>query len=192
MLIPLGILASAGGVLPPIVSDYELISTTVLGSATPFVVFSNLGDYASTYKHLQIRAVIRGATDSQIISMRINGNTGSNYAIHSLISEFVGGSLGIRSEASTSQTSMTRIGFQAPSGSTANAFGANIIDILDPYAAKNKTIRTFGGQLQTGGGESVGLISGLYNSTDSVTSITLLRLSGDFATNSRFSIYGIR
>jgi hypothetical protein len=53
---PLGIL-SAAGAGGGVAGDYELISSEILGTTAASVTFSSLGDYSSTYKHLQIRAV---------------------------------------------------------------------------------------------------------------------------------------
>jgi hypothetical protein len=64
---------------------YELISTTILGSAQSSVVF-DVSSYTSTYKHLQIRVVTRtdrGANED-ILGIRFNGDTGSNYITHLL------------------------------------------------------------------------------------------------------------
>lgn len=69
-----------------------------------------------------------------------------------------------------------------------NAFSASITDFLDPYSTtKNKTIRTLGGY----NGETA-LNSGLWQSTSSITSITIRTTTDNFAIGSRFSIYGIR
>jgi hypothetical protein len=189
MLIPLGILASAGGV-PPILSDYELISTTILSSSTPSVTFSSLGDYASTYKHLQIRAVARSsrADTADQHSIRLNGDTGSNYAWHYMESRT--GTSTVGSDGAGSQTDI--FGSWLPAASaTSNAFGAFVLDILDPYStSKNKTIRMLNGA-QTFNIISLG--SGFRNNTESLTSVTIgSRLSSNYVAGSRFSLYGIR
>jgi hypothetical protein len=185
MLIPLGILAASGAGLVP---DYELISTTVLGGTAASVTFSNLGDYSSTYKHLQIRATARSSRASTVdgLAVRLNGDSGSNYAQHSLQGNF-------NSVTSSGATSLTRsvVSIITGASSTANYFGGVVIDLLDPFSStKNKTLRGFGGMAS----DFIRLDSGLYINTASVTSITLIQTEGanNLVAGSRFSLYGIR
>jgi hypothetical protein len=184
---PLGILSAAGAGGVAVAPDYELITSTILGTTTSSVTFSNLADYSSTYKHLQIRLVSRstrsGQTDSTL-DFRFNGVT-SGYFWHSLR----GNGSSVISEASTSQAQM-RLGYSTANNSAASAFGATVVDILDSYSTtKNKTFRGFSG---TTNGDFVVLTSGSLANTNSITSITVFDLFGNFATGSRFSLYGIR
>jgi hypothetical protein len=184
-LFPLGILSAAGaGVVD--LGSYDLLETQILGSAQASVVFSSLGTYSSTYKHLQIRYATRttfAATRDPIV-MRFNADTGSNYAHHQL---FTNG-FGPYSEAFTSQTRL-RAGEVSAANAATNIFGASVVDILDPYSTtKNKTVRAF-----TGTESFTGLFSGVYLSTSSTTSLTLLPVSAsNFVAGSRFSLYGIK
>lgn len=183
MLIPLGILAASGAGAP--MGDYELISTTTLSSAASFVTF-NVSSFASTYKHLQIRAVARStrADVDSAIGVQFNATT-SGYFWH----ELQGNGSTVSSSASTSQTSM-RLGYTTGNSSAANAFGAMVLDVLDPYSTtKNKTFRAL-----TGGTDlnRIRLTSGSLALTDSMTEIKLLDNFANFAIGSRFSIYGIR
>jgi hypothetical protein len=186
MLIPFGILSAAGAGVG-VAGDYELIETSILTSSASSVTFSNLGTYSSTYKHLQIRAVARstrsGETDS-IMAARINGVT-SGYFVH----ELQGNGSSVNSSASTSQTSM-RIGIVTAANSTANAYGATVIDILDPYSTtKNKTFRALTGQTNL---DRIRLSSGSLALTNSTTEITLLDQFANFVAGSRFSLYGLK
>jgi hypothetical protein len=179
MLIPFGVL-SAAGAGGEVGATYELIETVVLGTTTSEVVFSSLATYASTYKHLQLRAVTRSnraATDSTL-NVRFNGVT-SGYFWHSLRNG---------ADSETSQTSM-RVGYSSAASSAANSFGATVIDLSDPYSTtKNKTFRSLSGVTDS---QAV-LSSGSLANTSSVTSITFFDASGSFVTGSRFSLYGIR
>jgi hypothetical protein len=181
MLIPLGFLAGSGGGVD---TDYELIATTLVASAVSDVTFSSLATYASTYKHLQIRATARMTTGSVFgIYSQLNGDTGANYSHHLL---FGNGST-VTSAASTLNT-FVLTGLSAASDSTTNVFGSTVIDLLDPYAAKNKTIRTLSGVVSTG----IHLHSGIWVNTASLTSWKLYPQSGNWAIGSRFSLYGIK
>jgi hypothetical protein len=183
-LFPLGIL-SAAGAGGGFSSDYELIETQILGSATSEIVFSSLATYASTYKHLQVRFAARSSSAAINLRMRINGNTGSNYAWHYL----EGNGSSVASGSGATQTQMS-LGVVA---TTANQFSPGVIDILDSYSTtKNKTVRAFQGA-QSGANSWVSLTSGFYNSTDSITSVTLIAGPSDTWTSaSRFSLYGIK
>jgi hypothetical protein len=181
MLIPLGFLAGSGGVE----GDFELIETAIVsGTSTSTITFSGLASYASTYKHFQIRVV--GRAGGLGFKLRLNGDTGSNYIGHQLF----GSGSAVSSGLLTTDTSLSTA-FTAASTSTANAFSAGVIDILDAYAAKNKTMRTFTG-MTNNEYTFVALRSGLYLSTSSLTSITLLSESGNYVAGTRLSLYGIK
>ena len=178
---PLGILSAAGAGGVATTGTYELISTTTLGTATSSVTFSSLGDYSSTYKHLQLRTVAKSAqagTGSGGISAFMEINTATLNA-HYLYGD--GSAVYSGTSASGFMVNLVRAG-------VTSAFSACVTDILDPYStSKNKTIRTFGGY----NGE-LALTSGLWQSTSSTTSITIKTTADNFAIGSRFSLYGIR
>lgn len=172
-------------------SEY-LIETVVVGAAgAASVTFENLSQYSGVYRHLQLVVVARGTLDSQIMSMRINGDSGNNYANHGLTGEVEGGTRAVRSFGSSSQNSIFRVAAQAHSSSASGAFSAGIIEILDPFSTlKNKTIRSMSGQVRQTD-ESIALFSGLYLSTSAISSITLFRAGSNFVEHSRFSLYGV-
>jgi hypothetical protein len=191
-LFPLGILSAAGaGGAPAGPSDYELITTEILGTSQASVTFNNLGDYSSTYKHLQVRVVSRsnrGAVFEDTL-LRFNGST-SDYASH-----WLEGANGVvpSSNQGTSNSRMYIFGGTNGNNATANAFGATVIDILEPFnTTKNKIIRHLSGRIpESSQGVSFG--SGLWVNTSSVTSFTILPDGGSaWVAGSRFSIYGIK
>jgi hypothetical protein len=184
MPIPLGILAvaGAGGAAA---GAYEQIETQILTGTTTSITFSSI---PSTYKHLQIRAVVRGgtaATNDRPI-LRLNGVTASSYAEHWLVGN--GSTVSSTGAASQDKIQHTLI---PGNNATANSYAAMLIDILDySVTTKNKTIRTLmGGHWNS---FEVGLVSGFLNSTNAITSATLGTNNGSFATGSRFSLYGIK
>ena len=168
---------------------YDLLETTTLATSASSVSFTGLGSY-SDYAHLQIRWVGRG--DAAVITsdatMRVNSDSGSNYAQHYLRGD---GST-VTSDASTSRTNFT-VGTVPFGSSTANAFGVAVIDILDFSSAnKNTTFRIFSGDTIT---NQVALRSGLYISTSAITSLELFgsTVGGrNWNTGTRFSLYGIK
>jgi len=185
-LFPLGILSAAvaGEVGVP---AYELIESTILTTTPNSITFSNLGDFSSTYKHLQIRYVARDTntgTNVRNITAQFNSDSTSYY------SHYLGGdgSTVVSGAISTSSQFYPGIYY---SGGTTEIFGAGIIDILDAYSTtKNTTTRSLHGIGASGGG--VYLSSGLYIDTQAVGSVTLFENGTSFAVGSRFSIYGIK
>jgi hypothetical protein len=170
-------------------SAYELIETAIVsGVSTTEINFSGLNAYASTYKHLQIRAVVRSGTGN--VNIRINGDSGANYTAHQLYGGGTSGTTVISQRLG--DTTFFLSAFSVSSGEVANAFASSIIDILDPYAAKNKTVRTFTGMVQTAPNSYILIRSGLHISTEQLTSISLFVSTGTYVAGSRFSIYGIK
>jgi hypothetical protein len=183
-LFPLGILSAAGAGGGAAASDYELIESFILSSNQASIVFSNLGNFSSTYKHLQIRAVLRNTTASNAGQVRLNGDTGANYTYHDL----AGSGTGVGSAGAANETQHLFYGVTGSSQSTGN-FGVAVIDILDSFSTtKNKTIRTFAGSTQA---NRIGLNSAVWRNTNSITSINVFSPS-TFLTGSRVSLYGVK
>jgi hypothetical protein len=171
-------------------SAYDLLETTVLGTAAASITFSNLNTY-SDYKHLQVRVVSRTDRSNNLsaVNLQFNSDSGSNYAFH-----------WIRGTGSTviseAYTSVGVISFPSASSDfmTANNYSAAVIDILDfSNTSKNTTTRAIGGNPASQYWD-VRLASGLWNNTAAVTS--LLFTPGFGATNwkagTRLSLYGIK
>jgi hypothetical protein len=185
--IPLGILAVAGSAPA---SAYELIQTQVIGGETVSVTLSSI---PQTYKHLQIRGVVRlgGFNTSAGFNMRLNNDSTSNYYWHRLRGA---GSSVVSDQAGSLQTRISF--FNAPAANaTSSVYSPFVIDILD-YASTSKltTIRYLGGPTIGTSTAGVALISGLYNSTAAISSMTFGNFidDGNIVGGSRFSIYGIK
>jgi len=154
------------------------------------ITFSSI---PQNYKHLQIRCISRNSatgTGSGDVLLRLNSDTGSNYAYHHLRGNgSVAGAGG-----SATQTSIRFDNFSTNNGETANIMTAAIIDIHD-YASttKNKTVRAFQGNDNNGNSTAIiRLNSGLWMSTSAINTITLtLNLANNFTTASTFALYGM-
>ena len=169
--------------------DYELISTTVLGSAAASVTFSGLGTSAAAYKHLQIRWTGRATASGNTfdLGLRFNGDSATNYSFHGLY----GDGASVASNAGVSQTYAIAGGVPGTLNA-ANIFGVGVTDILDWQGTKNKTVRSLAGNYGTNYKYSF-LYSGAWYSTASVTSLALYPISGtNFDIGSRFSLYGLK
>ena len=162
-------------------SEY-LITSTLLDANTPSVTF-DVSSFAGVYKHLQIAYTAKQTNSGSVgIYGRFNGDTAANYSWHYL----AGNGSAVSSSALTSTTSML-VG-SAFGTSTANAFGAGVIDILDAFSTtKNKTVRSLEGRAT----EWIALESSSWRNTASLTSITLFPDVYSFVAGSRFSLYGL-
>ena len=197
MPIPLGILAAAGRSQAP-AGAFQLLESTVLTGSQASVEFTNLTTkYAATYQHLQLRMVIRndrsvGYTLGEA-RLRFNSVTGSgNYYTHWLH----GNGSSVISQG-YSLTAGMDVSIYPSAPAPANTFAATIVDILDPFeTTKNKTVRSFSG-VHTGGSSLgddnvIGLYSGLFISTNAVSTIAMVADNSNFVQGSRFSLYGLR
>lgn len=185
----LGILASSnqqgrgGG---PVGAYDSLATVTVPSGGLASISFAGI---PSGYKHLQLRATMLGSTtgvDAPYI--RYNGDTGSNYTLHTLLGE----GTTARAQAVTSTSSINIGGFWF--GLVGSYPSVSVIDILD-YAntSKYKTTRTLTGQDNNATYGSVGLGSGLWQNTSAINSLTIY-LSGSttFSQHSSFALYGVK
>jgi hypothetical protein len=187
MPITLGILAQSRQVVDT--GAFQLLETISVGTAVSSVTFSSLGTYASTYQHLQVRWAGRttNAGGSVGFMSRFNGDSGSNYAQHALS----GTGSSVTSLAFTGQTvawTGRLMGGSAPT----SAFSSGVIDLLDPFEAKNKTTRTLNGVVDATTTLRVDLISSVWLNTASLTSWQLISDAGNLAVGTRISLYGVK
>jgi hypothetical protein len=187
MPIPLGILAAAG-FRPSAAGSFDLLESTVLTGSQASVEFTNLATkYASDYQHLQIRYTTRTSVSSfdSFGKITFNGAT-TQFQSHALL-----GNGSTVSSQFWNQGAYIIAMWGQGSGSTANAFGAGVMDILDPFDSnKNTTIRDLSGR--TANDNRIGLNSGAWFNTAAITSILLTPDSGSWLQHSRFSLYGIK
>ena len=186
----LGILNSqaAGGAA----GAFDLLETTTLSAANGTVQFSNIDNYEG-YTHLQVRAVgqvnIGSTAGLHNVFVRLNSDSGSNYAYHHLYGD---GTNDLSSGSSGSSFMLIRNAF----GSQANGLeifsGAFVMDLLD-YKSTNKTttMRALGGSVNPTE-KMIGISSSLWNNTAAVTTILFYLNTGSFNPGTRFSLYGIK
>ena len=183
----LGIWASQN--YPRITSSYESIQTVTLTGNQSSISFSSI---PSTYKHLQVRGILRGdrANTGEIVGVQFNGDTSSsNYVSHRLIGD--GSTTGGSSQTAGTYSSswVTHI---PGASSTSSIFNGIVMDILD-YATsnKNRVGRSFGGDV--GGDKLVYFGSQLWLNTSAITSITFVPVFGtNFVQYSQLALYGIK
>jgi len=183
----LGIIASSFRSAAGPDGAYDALSTVSLSASASSITFAGI---PNTYKHLQIRGIMKSTTAGTSVNdvfFQFNGDTGSNYSTHFITG--TGASAG--SGAATSQVRF-RASNCAPYTGTASVFGAVVMDILD-YAntSKYKTARSLSGSDWNGTGY-MNMDSGLWMNTASITSITIFPGANSFETYTSLSLYGIR
>lgn len=172
------------------IGDFDSIATTSVGSGgTSTITFSSI---PNKYNHLQIRFIAKDTkTDVNNgipINIRFNSDTSTNYALHRL----VGNGSAASSNGWASGTYSYVRAFNSCISGVANTFGAGVVDILD-YANTNKykTIRGLSGtETFSVGGATIS--SGLWLSTNAITSISLWSDSENLTQYSHFALYGIK
>jgi hypothetical protein len=165
---------------------WDSIATGVGTGSSGTITFSSI---PSTYTHLQIRAIARDDRGVALNNcyMRLNSAT-TGYTTHYLI--------GNGTTASTDVwigSDYIDVGINTGASATSGIMSAFVIDILD-YANtnKNKTVRSLSGSDQNGSG-SIRFQSGLWQSTNAITSITLhANTSWNFTSTTQFALYGIK
>jgi hypothetical protein len=170
---------------------YESIASAAGTGSSDTITFTSI---PQNYQHLQIRvfALSTNTTPESGQNVRIifNSDTGNNYARHSLEGD---GNSGFVGETANTNGILMRA-LMITSGGIIG--GAGICDIHDyTSTSKNKTVRAFAGgnrNVTTNTNAFVGIFSGLYISTNAITSISLISGGGSFRTSSQFALYGIK
>jgi hypothetical protein len=162
------------------VGDYESIATVTGNGSATSLSFTSI---SSAYKHLQIRGIAAGVNNT-FADITFNSDTGSNYASHDIYGD--GAAAGVEASATRANIPTTAL------PNVANIFNGLVVDILD-YANTNKykTARILQGR-DTNGGGVIYFMSGLWQNTNAITSITITSRSGAIATYSSFALYGIK
>jgi hypothetical protein len=168
---------------------FESIATFTGNGSANSVTFSSI---PQTYTSLQIRCfgMVTLGISTNRLKLNFNGDTGSNYAYHSLIGD---GST-VFTESGISQTAIDNMGTVMGSS---YAPAPTIIDIHDYTAtSRNKTVRSFTGADGNIASASFRILlsSGLWMNTSAITSIDVALTNGSlaFTTSSVISLYGIK
>lgn len=183
---PLGLKSFAPAWAPS--GAYDALATvTVPSGGASSIEFVGI---PSGYKHLQVRATLKSNTTGVLyMNYTFNGVGGTSYSSHYLFGN--GSTAGANAGNGASASSMYLNEF--PTTSNTNMFGVFVLDILD-YAntTKNKTTRALGGNDKNGSGV-VALSSGLFMSTNPITSIEFTpQSSAGIGQFSSFALYGVR
>lgn len=167
-------------------ATYEPIASQTLGTSAASVEFSSI---PGAYTDLVIVCMVQstGAPTVQGGTMRINGDTGSNYS-HTILYG-TGSGVGSHRIFGTNASRMRVFGDVPTSG-----FQFSRITLMS-YANTNvnKTVLNEHGSAVSG--DTVGRIVGLWRSTAAITSVTLFSNddgADSFTSGSTFALYGIK
>jgi len=183
----LGVIASsnqqgrAGG---PVGAYDSLAAFTIGAGGVSSIAFAGI---PQIYSHLQLRIMATTASTGQHnFEIRINGDTGNNYATHQLQGN--GASIVVGNQSSTNR--YTFAGLMNP---TVGFPFAAVVDFLD-YAKtnKNKTMRSLAGADNNAADTQarVGFGSGLWMNTSPITTIELI--GGDYGQYTSAALYGVK
>lgn len=164
-------------------TSFESIASVTANSGTA-ITFNSI---PSTYSSLQIRYQVARDGGNGTLSLRFNGDTGTNYGSGYFTS--VG-----TTRTANNDIGGSRLSYLSETGTASSDFKAiGIIDIYD-YAStsKVKTIRNISGiQRSVLGSNAITFSTGIWTSTAAITSITFDQ-SGDIFGTSIFALYGIK
>jgi hypothetical protein len=161
------------------------VNVGLLGSSS--IDFTSI---PSTYKHLEVRAIMRTSrvNNGDAVYVRFNSVSSAAYSGHRL--EGNGSSAAAYSGANETSITLNRV---SAASDSANIFGACVLQVLD-YANtnKNKTLRALVGY-ETNSDGVIGFDSGAWYNTSAITSLSILPLNATgFVQYSSFALYGIK
>lgn len=172
--------------------SYESIQTITLTSSQANIEFTSI---PSTYKHLQIRAIVKnvttGAADYDTLRMTVNSDTSTNYSSHYIQTQ-ASSSIGAAADVSTAYYYAG--GLMRSGTGQSNGFTGMVLDILDYSSTdKYKTFRSISGTEYNGTYAFLLLTSGSWRSTSAISSIKFFaNTAASLAQYSSIALYGIK
>lgn len=164
---------------------FDSIQTVTVGSGGSSSISFN--SIPAGYKHLQIRASYKCASNGWIYARANNDSTYTNYMTH-----YVEGSGSGTNAASQQIGSITGLAMNYGQSNGSSIFDVTILDILDySNTSKNKTARSLRGCDNNGSGY-VGLQSSLWINTSAISQLEIFVNGSTFNQFSTFALYGIK
>lgn len=167
-------------------ATYDSIATTTLGSAATNITFNSI---PATYTDLVVTFVGTGsATGNEILTVRFNGDTGTNYSA-TILSGYDPGA-GPISNRETNQTRGWFGNYWVGASTTSPMFFR--MNVFSYAGSTNKTVLSETSNDKNGSGE-VNRSVGLWRSTSAINSITLICAgTASFGAGSTATLYGIK
>lgn len=158
-------------------SSIKYINSVTLTDATPSITFSNIPDY---YEDLIVNVSGYGTVNDRVINFRFNGvSSGSLYST----TRFLGYSAGVFASRYENQNQYMAAGNWSDANSS-----YLLVNILS--YSNNNIFKTLLSEWKDNT-EGVGLHSGLFRSTDSISSIEISVNSGNHVAGSTFTLWGV-
>jgi len=186
----LGTVASSK--LSVVAGAFESIATVNVTTDTADVTFSSI---PATFKHLQIRGIAkdnRNAVYDNIVLQFNSNTTTTDYTSH--FTQSPGSGSITTSENYVQNIASAGVGNLLADGAVnTNIFGPFIIDIFDYTSSKLKVVRSIGGPTNNNSSGAVGVIGGLFNSTNAISSIRIDGFNGPTIKQyTHIALYGIK
>ena len=158
---------------------YEPISTQTLGTATATVTFSSI---PQTYTDLVLVSTNATSPSGYLFSVRVNGDTASNYSATRLH--------GNGTAASSAREANYTFGFAGSVYSSTDPSGNAIVNFMN--YSNTTTYKTF--LMRTNvANANTSLSASLWRNTAAITSISLgVEFTQNFVVGSTFTLYGIK
>lgn len=173
-------------------ASFEAIATINVTSGVNSVTFSSI---PATYKHLQVRCLLRtdGSVGGNTPLIRMNGETSTVYSGFGEFGNPSASSTTYYTIINSGQTYIQPPNYCIPDASNpANTFGICNFEISD-YAStsKHKAFSGFVGWTGSSGGYRIGYFGGHCARTQAVSSLTIFATSSaNFVSGSVFALYG--
>ena len=158
---------------------YEPIATQTLGTAIATVTFSSI---PQTYTDLILVSTNATASGGYLFSVRVNGDSATNYSSTRL--------LGNGTTASSGREANYTFGFAGSVYSSSDPIGNAIVNFMN--YSNTTTYKTFLMRTNTANANT-SLSASLWRSTAAITSISLgVEFTQNFVVGSTFTLYGIK
>ena len=175
--------AASNSVTPASPSSFDSIATFTGNNTTSSYTFSSI---PSTYKSLQLRINGISGGGSGYVNVQLNGDTGSNYYWHAIYLATTTNPAAY----SLSSNRMTLGGMQIGPGPDPIGIIADFVDYSS--TSKNKTMKSYSGISRPFAGNSdINLLSGLWNNTAAINSITIYS-GANWTAGTTIALYGIK
>ena len=163
---------------------YTKIASQTSSGSSGTITFSNI---PQNFTDLVLVSSILGTVNDRGVFLRFNSDTGSNYSATSIQADGSRYSSGRES----SQTWLRILGYYF-GVSTSTNYSMNITNIMNySNSTAYKTILSRNNNIENGGGNETSAFVSLWRSTSSISSLSVIIYSGNFATGSTFTLYGI-
>ena len=168
-------------------NTYVKLDKVTVGTATPSVTFSSIsGIYTDLFVAMNIQGVAGSGSGANTVFVTFNGDTTSGLYSRTILLADSGGA---QSSRTTGQNKIN-LGNAFESASASSTFGTMLLNVQN--YSNTTTFKTVLNRYASNA-DRVGAVVGLWRNTNAITSLTITvdSSTGNIATGSTFSLYGI-